>query len=82
MVHGPCGSEYPNALCMADGKCSKQYPRTFIEETCCGEDGYLVYRRRNNGNVFIDAKGRRVDNYWIVPHNMYITPKYNAHINI
>jgi hypothetical protein len=37
---------------------------------------------RNNGNVFVDAKGRQVDNHWIVPHNMYFIAKYNAHINV
>jgi len=27
MVHGPCGAEKPNAKCMADGRCTKQYPK-------------------------------------------------------
>ncbi len=82
MVHGPCDREYPNAPCMADGKCSKQYPRAFTEETRCDEDGYPVYWHRNDGNVFVDAKRCRVDNHWIVLHNMYLTTKYNVHINV
>jgi hypothetical protein len=67
---------------MADGKCSKQYPRAFTKETHCDEDGYPIYQHQNNGNVFVDAKGRRVDNRWIVLHNMYFTAKYNAHTNV
>jgi hypothetical protein len=67
---------------MADGKCSKQYPRAFTKETHCDEDGYPIYQHQNNGNVFVDAKGRRVDNHSIMPHNMYLTAKYNGHINV
>jgi hypothetical protein len=33
MMHGPCGTTFPNAPCMEDGKCKKQYPRKFQSET-------------------------------------------------
>jgi len=29
MMHGPCGAMFPNASCMEEGKCKKQYPRKF-----------------------------------------------------
>ena len=40
MLHGPFGDEKPNAPCMVDGKCSKNYPKEFIEHTVYGENGY------------------------------------------
>ncbi len=33
MMHGPCGTAFPNAPCMEDGKCTKQCPRKFQSET-------------------------------------------------
>jgi hypothetical protein len=28
-MRGPCGAVFPNASCMEEGKCKKQYPRKF-----------------------------------------------------
>ena len=84
MVHGPCGSDSPNATCMENGFCSKGYPRTFSDETIMNENGYPAYRRRNNGDI-IERRGNRrapIDNRWIVPHNLWLCTKYNAHINV
>ncbi|KAL4112588.1 hypothetical protein QTP88_016342 [Uroleucon formosanum] len=47
MVHGPCGALNPLSPCMADGKCTKRYPRPLVAETVTGNDGYPVYRRRS-----------------------------------
>uniref|UniRef100_A0A7N0UU60 ATP-dependent DNA helicase n=1 Tax=Kalanchoe fedtschenkoi TaxID=63787 RepID=A0A7N0UU60_KALFE len=82
LVHGPCGAENPNASCMQDGKCTKRYPRAFANKTYADTDGYPVYRRRDGDHSFVDAKGRRVDNHWIVLHNLYLSCKYDAHINV
>ncbi len=40
LMHGPCGLGYPNAPCMKDGKCSKHYPKEFLEETILANDKY------------------------------------------
>jgi hypothetical protein len=82
LVHGPCGVHNRNAMCMTEGKCSKGYPRGFVEETRADRGGYPIYRRRSSGFIFKDGKGRDVDNRWIVPHNLYLTSKYDAHINV
>jgi hypothetical protein len=83
LLHGPCGQEYPNAPCMVNNVCKKHYSRAFSEETTQGEDGYPVYRRRNDGRTFQKTQdGFTYDNRWVVPHNPYLTKMFNAHINI
>ena len=81
MIHGPCGILNLNASCMKDGKCSKRYPRNFQENTIENEDGYPIYKRRNN-NQTIEVNGIQLDNHWVVPYNPYLTTKYNCHINV
>ena len=81
MIHGPCSILNLNASCMKDGKCSKRYPQNFQENTIENEDGYPIYRRRNNGQT-VEVKGFQLDNRWVVPYNPYLTTKYNCHINV
>jgi hypothetical protein len=69
MVHNPCGPEHPNAPCMKDGKCSKGYPKVFQEQTQLSQDGYTLYARPDNGRHFINSKGEKIDNRWVVPHS-------------
>ncbi len=83
LLHGPCGPGYPNARCMVDGMCKKRYLHEYSEATTQGEDGYAIYRRRNDGRTFHKNPGGFVfDNQWVVPHNPYLTRKFNAHINV
>ena len=98
MVHGPCGNRNPQAPCMTSngnsmtGSCSKRFPKQFQEETVLQEDGYPLYRRRNNGQSFtvpLRSNNNRdhpttftFDNRWVVPYNPYLSWKYRAHINV
>lgn len=85
MMHGPCGIDNPDAPCMQDGHCSKRFPKSFNAETTTADGGFPIYRRRNNGaSVNKSAKGRRIplDNRWVIPHNLWLCTKYNAHINV
>ena len=68
MLHGPCGDEKPNAPCMVDGKCSKHYPKDFIEHTVYGENGYPQYARPNNGRK-VRKNNVDYDNRHVIPYN-------------
>ena len=87
MVHGPCGKYNPKSPCMANGKCSKKYPKPFIANTQTGENGYPMYRRRmpdHGGFQTIIGQQRevQVDNRWIVPYNPLLCKIFKAHINV
>lgn len=56
MLHGPCGAANPRSPCMIDGLCSKFYPKEFVAYTRLNEDGYPMYRRRDNGRFIEKAK--------------------------
>jgi hypothetical protein len=81
MIHGPCGVYNPNAPCMKDGKCSKGFPKNFQEETTIDQNGFSVYKRPDNGRFVIKGT-HKLSNQWVVPHNLYLLKKYQAHINI
>ena len=61
MMHGPCGSANPKSPCMMNGKCTKHFPKIFYEETIIDEEGFPVYRRRNDG-ITIEKNGILLDN--------------------
>ena len=82
MVHGPCGADYPHAKCMVNGACGKRYPKDFLETTQFGEDGYPQYARPNNGREFVGHAGYIYTNRDVVPHNPYLSAKYDCHINV
>lgn len=81
MFHGPCGSSYPSTPCMVNGACSKGYPKPFQDCTTINPSGFVHHRRHNNNIVFV-RNGFTFDNRWIVPHNLYLSAKYCAHINV
>ncbi|XP_019184791.1 PREDICTED: uncharacterized protein LOC109179750 [Ipomoea nil] len=81
MMHGPCGKARTNSPCMVNARCSKHFPKRFVESSTFDDDGYPVYRRRDNGSV-VTKNGIALDNRYVVPHNRYLLLKYKAHINV
>ncbi len=81
MMHGPCGAMFPNAPCMGEGKCKKQYPRKFQSETVMDVNEYPIYRRKDTRRTLL-VHGIELDNRWVVLHNVYLSTKYDVHINV
>ncbi|KAJ8481437.1 hypothetical protein ONZ45_g15318 [Pleurotus djamor] len=81
MVHGPCGPLDPDAPCMENGRCTKFYPKAFQPFTRMDEDGYPLYRRREDLRTFT-VGAHQVDNRWIIPYCPYLSVKYDCHINV
>lgn len=92
MVHGPCGPLNRHSPCMRDGRCSKDFPKAFLQCTEQGSDSYPKYRRRqpadggNTGILKMRQDGRiveqQVTSQWIVPYNSYLLRKFNCHLNV
>ncbi|EOA28676.1 hypothetical protein CARUB_v10024900mg [Capsella rubella] len=76
-MHGPCGPK-----CMDDNKCTKKFPRPYNDTTNISEAGYITYRRRYDETKFVMKGNTRLDNHYVVPHNLDLLKKYKAHINV
>jgi hypothetical protein len=81
MIHGPCGNHNKKCPCMKRDKCSKNYPKSFQDETIIDDFGFTTYKRRDDGRCVV-KNGIRLDNKNVVPYNMPLLKKYNAHINV
>jgi hypothetical protein len=82
MMHGLCGMLNTSSPCIKDGSCQKYYPKSFQSITQENSAGYPVYHRRDNGS-FVDVRDDiRLDNRWVIPHNVELLTKFDAHINV
>ncbi|KAH9615795.1 hypothetical protein KSS87_021796 [Heliosperma pusillum] len=85
MMHGPCGQMNPTCPCMTHkktpGQCKYAYPKQFADTTTNNSDGYLVYRRRNTGEV-PRIRGHKLDNRWVIPYNPFLLALFDCHLNV
>lgn len=84
MLHGPCGSAFRESPCMnrQTNSCSKHFPKSFISETKIDDYGFPLYRRRDVPEIYVEKHGVRLDNRFVVPYNLDLIIKYQAHINV
>jgi len=80
MIHGPCGPARFNSPCMKEGRCSKYYPKNFSSYTTIDEEGYLYYRKCDDGK-FVEKIGIQLDNISVVPYSPPLLMRYQAHVN-
>ena len=91
MMHGPCGNLNPNSPCMIDGKCDKDFPKDFSNETIV-EDiyGYPKYHHQSpqdGGGQFMKTRPNQtnwceMDNRNVIPYNAFLLNTFNCHINV
>ena len=75
MILGPCETFNPNSPCMADGKCSKRYPRGLVA------DRQLAVDNERSTIVKVTQQVIKIDNRWIVPYSPILSKTFNVHIN-
>lgn len=67
---------------MKDGYCSRFFPKKFQTSTIVDQDGYPLYRRRDNG-IVVEKNGISLDNHYVVPYNSQLLVRYyKVHLNI
>lgn len=83
MLHGFSGTANPNCPCMVNGICSKNFLKTFCQETHLPHNshGYPEYRRPNDGHT-IEKNGFVFDSRWVMPYNPWVLLKYKCHIHV
>jgi hypothetical protein len=59
----------------------KKYPRTFQSEMVTDVIGYPIYQHRDTRCTLL-VHGVELDNRWVVTHNVYLSTKYDEHINV
>ncbi|CEF61556.1 Ovarian tumour, otubain domain and DNA helicase Pif1 like family and Helitron helicase-like domain and P-loop containing nucleoside triphosphate hydrolase domain-containing protein [Strongyloides ratti] len=75
MIHKNCGKLKEKAKCWNNykKKCSKNYPKPFINETTiCDENGEVFYKRKSDNEM----------NKYVVPYNIFLLKYFNAAINV
>ncbi|XP_061348988.1 uncharacterized protein LOC133294353, partial [Gastrolobium bilobum] len=81
MMHGPCGPDNYKSPCMKNRHCSKKFPKKFCSRTFIDDDGFPHYKKTNDGSV-VKKNGVELDNRYVVPYNVQLLLKYQAHINV
>jgi hypothetical protein len=81
MMHGPCGQQNPTCPCMKNNKCSKFFPKNGQQENSVDSDGFAAYRWRTN-SLYIEKAGQHLNNTWVVPYNLPLLKKSQAHMNV
>eukprot|EP00794_Sanderia_malayensis_P002203 gene2203-biopygen1972 len=80
MMHGPCGVLNPSCVCMQGGKCKKKFPKDLAQQTEFNVNGYPLYRRR--GQTTAQLRQHRLNDSWVVPHNIKLLLKFDCHMNV
>nr|KAJ0196049.1 hypothetical protein LSAT_V11C700371220 [Lactuca sativa] len=76
MIHGPCCSANPKYPCMSENKCSKNFPKPFLENTSIDSNGDVMM------DLFIENSGVKLDNRSVISYHKTLLKRYQARINV
>lgn len=80
MIHRPCQNN-ADAVCKINNRCSKNFPKPYIENTVIDQGTYPKYKRSVNGPR-IQINNQEIGNEYVVPHNKFLLKRLNCHINV
>nr|GEX18439.1 hypothetical protein [Tanacetum cinerariifolium] len=79
MLHGPCGKDNGAETCNVERKCSKHFPKPFYAETVIDQDGYPIYKRRDDKENVQQGQGMTEQKVTVVDEiKNYLNYRYLA----
>ena len=91
MTHDSCKVWNFSASCMKNNSkdsewiCEKKFSKSYQIEIIIQINDYSLYRKHQNDHIWIkhmNDKDVHLNNTWMMLYNLYLTRKYNAHINV
>ncbi|KAH9095277.1 hypothetical protein Ae201684P_013393 [Aphanomyces euteiches] len=64
--------------CLENGKCKKNFPKAYCDETSIGSDGYPLYRRRRSSA----ERPSEYTNQYVIPYCPTLSAMFDCHINV
>ncbi|XP_038711762.1 uncharacterized protein LOC120005956 [Tripterygium wilfordii] len=77
----PTPEDIDGIICAEVPDPKKEPELKICSQTTISDDGFAIYRRRNDGHVVVKS-GVELDNRFVVPYNKGLLLKYQAHINV
>ena len=81
MVYGPCGVANSYSSCMFNNNYNKHFPKRKFSRTTIDEIGFPIYKHKEDGRS-MEKDDIHLDNRFVVPYNIDLLVKYQAHMNI
>ncbi|KAH9080826.1 hypothetical protein Ae201684P_007913 [Aphanomyces euteiches] len=64
--------------CLENGKCKKNFPKAYCDETSIGSDGYPLYRRLRSSA----ERPSEYTNQYVIPYCPALSAMFDCHINV
>ncbi|KAH9096629.1 hypothetical protein Ae201684P_013295 [Aphanomyces euteiches] len=64
--------------CLENGKCKKNFPKAYCDETSIGSDGYPLYRHRRSSA----ERPSEYTNQYAIPYCPTLSAMFDCHINV